>query len=111
VPKAEPINRPLCLMQYKVGGSFEDAITIGSDSEDDELNITPVVEEVLTTAVVEGTEKKVSPEEYLDIQFVHVAEIEFAAHCLCFRKSDFHRRSRPASSVKAFNCRVGGTAL
>jgi hypothetical protein len=67
VPKAEPIDRPLCLMQYKVGGSFKDAITIGSDSGDDELNITPVVE-VPTTAVVEGAEKKVSPEEYLDIQ-------------------------------------------
>jgi hypothetical protein len=68
VPKAEPINRPLCLIQYKVGGSFEDAITIGSNSEDDELNITPMVEEVPTIAVVEGAEKKVCPEEYLDIQ-------------------------------------------
>jgi hypothetical protein len=68
MPKAEPIDRPLCPMQYKVGGSFKDAITIGSDSEDDELNITPVVEEVPTIAVVEGAEKKVSHEEYLDIQ-------------------------------------------
>jgi hypothetical protein len=66
MPKAEPIDRPLCPMQYKVGGSFKDAITIGSDSEDDKLNITPVVEEVPTTA--EGAEKKVSHEEYLDIQ-------------------------------------------
>jgi hypothetical protein len=78
VPKTEPINRPLCLMQYKVGGSFEDAITIGSDSEDDELNITPVVEEVLTTAVVEGTEKKVSPEEYLDIQLKQLQKTKCA---------------------------------
>jgi hypothetical protein len=44
-------------------------------------------------------------------KFVHVAEIEFPAHCLCFRKSEFQRRSKPASSVRAFNCRVGGTAL
>jgi hypothetical protein len=67
-PKAEPIDRPLCPTQYKVGGSFKDAITIGSDSEDKELNITVVVDEVPTISVVEGAEKKVSPEEYLDIQ-------------------------------------------
>jgi hypothetical protein len=78
VPKAEPINRPLCLMQYKVGGSFEDAITIGSDSEDDELNITPVVEEVPTIAVVEGAEKKMSPEEYLDIQLKQLQKTKCA---------------------------------
>jgi hypothetical protein len=78
VPKAEPINRPLCLMQYKVGGSFEDAITIGSDSMDDELNLTPVVEEVPTTAIVEGAEKKVSPEEYLDIQLKQLQKTKCA---------------------------------
>lgn len=68
VPKAEPINRPLYPMQYKVGGSFEDTISIGSGSKDDDLNIMPMVEEVLITAVLEGAEKKVSPKEYLDIQ-------------------------------------------
>ena len=55
-------------MQYKVGGSFKDAITIASDSKDDELNIIPIVEEVPTTAILEGAEKKVSPKEHLDIQ-------------------------------------------
>ena len=68
MPKAEPINIPLCPMQYKVGGSFEDAIIIGSDNEDDKLNIIPMVEEIPTTAVLEGVEKKVSLEEYLDIR-------------------------------------------
>jgi hypothetical protein len=68
VPKAELIDTPLCPTQYKVGSSFEDAITIGSDFEDNELNITAMVNEVPTVAVVEGAEKKVSPKEYLDIQ-------------------------------------------
>jgi hypothetical protein len=41
--------------------------------------------------------------------FVHVVEFEITAYCLCFRKSDLQHRSRLASSVGAFNCRVGGT--
>jgi hypothetical protein len=41
---------------------------------------------------------------------VHIVEFEIPSYCLCFRKSDLQRRSRPASSVRAFNCTVGGTA-
>jgi hypothetical protein len=61
-------------MQYKIEGSFEDAITIDSDDEDEvpleEPNITSLVvaDKGPTEATVEGAEKKVSPEEYLDIQ-------------------------------------------
>jgi hypothetical protein len=43
-------------------------------------------------------------------KFVHVVEFEIAAYCLCLRKSDFQHWSRSASSVRAFNCRVGGIA-
>ena len=64
VPKAKLIATSLRPTQYKVGGSFEIPITIGSDNKDDELNITAVVDEVPTVVVVEGAEKKVSPEEY-----------------------------------------------
>jgi hypothetical protein len=41
---------------------------------------------------------------------VYVAEFEILSYCLCFRKSDLQCQLRPASSVRAFNCRVGGTA-
>jgi hypothetical protein len=51
VPKREPVDTPLQPTQYKVRGSFEDAITIDSDDKDDvpseEPNITSV-------AVAEG---------------------------------------------------------
>jgi hypothetical protein len=73
VPKREPVDTPLQPTQYKVGGSFEDAITIDSDDEEDvpseEPNITSVAvaEEGPAEAAVKGAEKKVSPKEYLDI--------------------------------------------
>jgi hypothetical protein len=34
-------------------------------------------------------------------KFVDVAEFEFVAYCLCFRKSNFQHQSRLASSVRA----------
>jgi hypothetical protein len=67
VLKRKPADTPLQPTQYKVGGSFEDAITIDSDDDDDvpseEPNITSVVvvEEGPAAAAVEGAEKKVSP--------------------------------------------------
>jgi hypothetical protein len=69
IPKREPADTPLQPTQYKVGGSFEDTITIDSNDEDNvpskELNITSVavVEGGPIVTAVEGAEKKVSPED------------------------------------------------
>jgi hypothetical protein len=92
MPKAEPIDRSLCPTQYKVGGSFEDAITIGSDSEDDELNIIAMVDEVPTIAIVEGAEKKVSPEEYLDIQLKQLQRTKCARDDALVAKNQYLRQ-------------------
>ena len=79
-------------MQYKVGGSFEDTIIIGSDSEDGELNIMPMVEEVPTTAVLEGTKKKVSLEEYLDIQLKQLQKTKCAQDDTLVAKNQYLRQ-------------------
>jgi hypothetical protein len=99
VPKAEPIDTPLRPTQYKIEDSFEDAITIDSDSEDEvpleEANITSLAaaaEEGPIVADVEGAEKKVSPEEYLNIQLKQLQRTKCARDDALVAENQFLRQ-------------------